>query len=273
MPGFVGVMIFVIIPLIELVDWSFFDSSHGRFVGISNYIDVIENEAFRIAVKNTVSFLSISIVLLVIISLLVSVCLKEMDNIWLRIAFLTPLAIPSNALVVVLKLLFGDKGLVNSSIVNMNFGKPISYFQGMGAFWLLVGFFVFKNIGYNMMIWMSGLAAIPKEIYEAAKVDGANEWISFFKITLPNIRRTTFIVVILSLVNGLKCFREIYLLEGNYPDESIYQLQHLFNNWFRGLAMDKLAAGAVLVALGFFTIILFIYFAVLGHCKLSNKKI
>ena len=174
-----------------------------------------------------------------------------------KFAFLIPLAIPSNSLAVVWKILFAENGIVNGLITKAG-GTPISFFTGRAVFRLFVGTFVFKNIGYNMLIWLAGLSAIPTEIYEAARVDGAGRFTRIFKITLPNMKRSFFIVAMLSVVNSLKIFREQYLMAGGYPDTTIYQLQHIFNNWFEKLELGKLTAGAVMTAVVFFGLILII---------------
>jgi multiple sugar transport system permease protein len=176
----------------------------------------------------------------------------------MKFAFLIPMAIPSNSLTVVWRILFDDQGVVNNMIIRWGLGEPVSFFSGRAVFWLFVCTFIFKNIGYNMLIWLSGLSVIPVEIYDAAKVDGAGRFTQIWKITLPNIRRPFFIVAMLSVVNSLKIFREQYLMAGGYPDMMIYQIQHIFNNWFEKLEISKLTAGAVLTALVFFGVILII---------------
>ena len=112
---------------------------------------------------------------------------------------------------------------------------------------MLVFSYIWKNLGYDVVLWLSGLLGIQESIYEAAKVDGAGAVKTFFYITLPNIRPVAFTIVILSFLNSFKVFREAYLVAGNYPQESIYLLQHVFNNWFSELSMDKMAAGSVLL--------------------------
>ena len=106
---------------------------------------------------------------------------------------------------------------------------------------------------------------IPDEIYEAAKVDGAGEWQCFVRITLPNLKGTCLTVCILSIINSFKVFREAYLVAGDYPNRSMYLLQHLFNNWFRDLELDKMAAGAV--GLSVVMVIL-----ILGLWKLGGRQ-
>ena len=117
------------------------------------------------------------------------------------------------------------------------------------SFWVLVFSYIWKNLGYDVILWLAGLLGIPDDIYEAAGVDGAGEWKCFLHITLPNIRPVAFTIIILSFLNSFKVFREAYLVAGNYPQEKIYLLQHVFNNWFSELSVDKMAAGSVLLCL------------------------
>ena len=99
-----------------------------------------------------------------------------------------------------------------------------------------------------MVLWLAGLSTISPAIYEAAKVDGASSWQQFTKITIPQLLPTLFTIVVLSLLNSFKVFREAYLIAGDYPHDSMYMLQHLFNNWFVSLDIDKLSAAATIVA-------------------------
>lgn len=256
-PGFIGVMIFIVLPLADVFISSFRRGGQGSFVGLTNYSVVLDNQAFRLAAGNSLLFELVSVPLLIVVSLVVAIEVYEMKGNIVKFAFLIPLAIPSNSLAVVWKILFAENGIVNGLITKFG-GTPISFFDGKAVFRLFVGTFVFKNIGYNMLIWLAGLSAIPTEIYEAAKVDGAGRFTRILRITLPNMKRSFFIVAMLSVVNSLKIFREQYLMAGGYPDTAIYQLQHVFNNWFEKLELGKLTAGAVMTAGVFFGVILVI---------------
>lgn len=256
-PGFIGVMIFIVLPLADVFISSFRRGGQGSFVGLTNYSVVLDNQAFRLAAGNSLLFELVSVPLLIVVSLVVAIEVYEMKGNIVKFAFLIPLAIPSDSLAVVWKILFAENGIVNGLITKAG-GTPISFFTGRAVFRLFVGTFVFKNIGYNMLIWLAGLSAIPTEIYEAARVDGAGRFTRIFKITLPNMKRSFFIVAMLSVVNSLKIFREQYLMAGGYPDTTIYQLQHIFNNWFEKLELGKLTAGAVMTAVVFFGLILII---------------
>lgn len=256
-PGFIGVMIFIVLPLADVFISSFRRGGQGSFVGLTNYSVVLDNQAFGLAAGNSLLFELVGVPLLILVSLVVAIEVYEMKGNIVKFAFLIPLAIPSNSLAVVWKILFAENGIVNGLITKAG-GTPISFFTGRAVFRLFVGTFVFKNIGYNMLIWLAGLSAIPTEIYEAARVDGAGRFTRIFKITLPNMKRSFFIVAMLSVVNSLKIFREQYLMAGGYPDTTIYQLQHIFNNWFEKLELGKLTAGAVMTAVVFFGLILII---------------
>ena len=256
-PGFIGVMIFIVLPLADVFISSFRRGGQGSFGGLTNYSVVLDNQAFRLAAGNSLLFELVGVPLLIVVSLVVAIEVYEMKGNIVKFAFLIPLAIPSDSLAVVWKILFAENGIVNGLITKLG-GTPISFFDGRTVFRLFVGTFVFKNIGYNMLIWLAGLSAIPTEIYEAARVDGAGRFTRILRITLPNMKRSFFIVAMLSVVNSLKIFREQYLMAGGYPDTAIYQLQHVFNNWFEKLELGKLTAGAVMTAGVFFGVILVI---------------
>jgi len=100
-----------------------------------------------------------------------------------------------------------------------------------------------------MILFMAGLANIPRELLEVADVEGAGRTYQFFAIKLRYLSPTVLFVTILSLISSFKIFREVYLLAGNYPYESLYTLQHFMNNMFNSLDYQKLSAAAIIMAL------------------------
>ncbi len=272
LPSLVGVLVFVLLPLADVFLKSFQDRRSGELVGFANYSDAIHNDAFRLAVENTVKFELISVPLLMILSFLISVAVFHMKSNLVKFAFLIPMAIPSNSVAVIWKVLFADSGIVNGILTTVFQTEPINFFSGNAVFYLLVGTFVWKNLGYNMLIWLAGLAVIPKEINEAARVDGAGEIRIMLQMTLPNLKMSTFTVAVLSLVNSFKVYREAYLISGTYPDDHIYMLQHIFNNWFTKLGIGKMAAGAVLTAVSFFAVLLLMKQLILYERKKKRRK-
>lgn len=251
MPSLAGMFLFVLLPFGDVVRRSFFNAVGQTFVGLSNYRQVLENDAFRRAFSNTAKFLAVCIPLLLILSFGTAVALyglKKLGKI-LEAGFLLPMAIPVASVVVFWKLIFDANGILNE-ILKVFGAQGQDWMNTEAAFSVLVGSYLWKNMGYDIVLWIAALAAIPEEQYEAARVSGAGNFQCFLYITMPQMKNSLFLIGVLSFVNAFRVFREAYLIAGDYPHNSIYMLQHLFNNWFTKLDMQKMSAGAVLTAMG-----------------------
>lgn len=244
LPGLVGVSIFVLIPFGDVIKRSFYTALSGQFCGLQNYIRVLNNQAFLLAAKNTFLFIAICLPILLSISLLIALAMHSFSYLeCFKALYLLPMAMPAATIVLVWRLLFVKQGFLNASV-----GGKIDFLYSEASFYVLLGTYVWKNIGYTVVLWLASLKAIPTELIEAAKVDGAGCMKSFFYITLPCLKGGLYTITVLSFLNAFKVFREAYLVNGAYPPEEIYMLQHLFNNWYINLDFDKMAAGAVLAA-------------------------
>lgn len=255
-PSLISVSILVLMPFADVVRRSFFSAMSRQFVGLKNYAAVIDNEAFRTAAGNTAKFVLVCIPLLLVFSLILALMVhafREKRGIF-KTTFLLPMAIPVASIVLLWKVIFHQNGLLNIFMVKLGM-EPVDWVGSSWAFYVLVFTYLWKNAGYDMVLWLSGVTGISPGLYEAAQIDGAGSWQRFWYITLPNLKSTFFVVTVLSLLNSFKVFREAYLIAGNYPDPSMYLLQHLFNNWFLSLDVDKMCAGAVLMALVVFGLI------------------
>lgn len=249
LPSLLGVGVFVLAPFLDVVRRSFTEAVGGGFVGLSNYAIVFQNKAFLIAVKNTVRFVLVCLPLLLLLSLTVAVLLSRLDNIRiLKSIYLLPMAVPTATVVLIWKLLFHKQGLLNGLFVELG-GESVDFMGTNAAFWVLVVSYIWKNLGYTVILWLAGIFGISENMLEAARVDGAGEWTCFFKIILPNLKPVLYTISVFSFINSFKVFREAYLVAGSYPHESMYLLQHLFNNWFLNLELSKMAAGAVCMAI------------------------
>lgn len=247
LPSFIGVMVFVLIPFADSVRRSFCAAVTGEFVGVQNFKTIFENEAFLLAVKNTALFTAICLPILIILSFFISYALCKLKYIRIiKSALLFPLAVPTATLVLVWQVLFDDAGYINSIITELG-GTEIRFLHSSAAFWVLVGSYVWKNLGYTVLLWVTGMMSISTSLKDAARVDGANERQCLFYIILPNLKPTLYTITIISFLNSFKVFREAYLVAGSYPHDSMYLLQHLFNNWFVNMELDKMAAAAVCV--------------------------
>lgn len=257
-PSLLGVGIFTLIPFADVFRRSFQKAVGTGFVGLENYRTVIENQAFRLAAGNTGKFLLICLPMLLCLSLFVALLLERLGrkgNL-LKSGFLLPMAVPAASVVLFWQLFFEREGILNHLLENFHIQGP-DYMNSPAAFGVLVTVYIWKNLGYDMILWLSGLLGIPESLYEAARIDGAGEVQCFWFITRPLLVQTAFLTGTLSLVNAFKVFREAWMIAGNYPHDSIYMLQNLFNNWFLKLDMQKMTAGAVMLAgvLGIFLIL------------------
>lgn len=249
-PSLLGVGAFVLIPFLDVARRSFLTAMGDSFVGIENYKTVIGNEAFQLAARNTARFLFTCIPLLMVISLGTAVMvygLKWMKEL-VKTIFLFPMAVPIASIVVLWRLVFDQNGYLNGFLSMMNL-QTTDWMNSSSAFYVLVGSYLWKNTGYDMILWLTGLSGISDSLYEAAKIDGAGRWQCFRYITAPLLKPSAVMIGVLSLVNSFKVFREAYLIAGDYPHKSIYMLQHLFNNWFVSLDMQKMSAASVILAL------------------------
>lgn len=249
-PSFLGVAVFVLVPFADVVRRSFLDAMGKEFAGISNYESVFQNEAFQLAAGNTIKFILICIPLLLLVSLVCALLINGLKGYqeFFKTTFLFPMAIPVASVVLLWRLFLDRNGFFNEGVKLFGL-SPVDWMNSEKAFGVLVFTYLWKNVGYDMILWLAGLAAIPKERYEAASVDGAGRWQTFRYVTLPGLRSSVFVIGILSLVNCFKVFREAYLIAGDYPHESIYMMQHLFNNWFVSLDIQKMTAASVVMAI------------------------
>ncbi len=250
LPSLLMVSVLVLLPFCDVLRRSFFSAMGGQFVGLKNYMDVFHNEAFHQAAGNTAKFTFICIPVLLFLSLLLALLVdawKEKRGIF-KTSFLIPMSIPVASVVLLWKVIFHENGLLNHLFGSIGL-ETIDWLNSELAMMVLMITYIWKNAGYDMVLWLSGITSISPSLYESASLDGAGVLRCIFRITLPNLMPTLFTATVLSLLNSFKVFREAYLISGSYPHESIYMLQHLFNNWFTRLDIDKMRAGAVMMAL------------------------
>ena len=269
LPSFLGVIVFVLAPFADVCRRSLTTAVTGEFRGIDNYKQVFENKAFWLAAGNTAKFVLVCLPLLIGLGLIIACFLSRFTRVhFLKSAFLFPMAVPAATVVLVWKLIFDRQGFLNLFLTRLGEAAysagvlqsapvfDIDYMGTGAAFWGLVFSYIWKNLGYTVVLWLTGILSISTQIREAARVDGAGEFTCFVRIIMPNLKPVLYTITVLSFLNTFKAFREAYLVAGSYPDESMYLLQHLFNNWFTNLDFDKMAAAAVILGFILFAAIL-----------------
>ncbi len=264
LPSLIGVGVFFLIPFGVVVYDAFIGNPFApSFVGVDNFVSLMQNESFRIAVGNTAVFLGVTLPLAVCLPLALSALLEH--NIpgksKFRTFFLSPVVVPTASVALIWQVFFHQNGVVND-LMGLIGADGVDWLRTAGYDKaVIVLLFVWKNLGYNMVLFTAALSSVPRELLEAAEIDGAGAWKRFWHIKLRYLSPAVLFVTLLSLINSFKIFREVYLLSGSYPSEGLYMLQHFMNNIFYSLDYPKLSAATVLmtlvlaVALGVFLVL------------------
>lgn len=250
-PSFLGVLVFFILPFLVVIYYSLVDNPiSGNFVFLDNFGAVIRNGAFKKAVHNTLTFSAVAVPLAVVLSLLLAIVLeaKLPFRSQFRTFFLSPMMVPVASIVLIWQVLFHYNGAVNDFLGVFGIAK-IDWLKSEYAQVVVIILFLWKNLGYNMILFMAALASIPKDILEVARLESATPLQTFFYIKIRYLSSTLLFVTIMSLISSFKVFREIYLLTGDYPYDTIYMLQHFMNNKFKSLDYQTLSAAAILMSL------------------------
>ena len=223
MPSLIGVGVFFVVPFMVVIYYSMIDNPiRHNFVGLANYGRVLKNQAFRVAVLNTLKFSIVAVPLAVALSLLLAVVMEQRLP-WksrFRTFFLSPMMVPTASVIMIWQILFHYNGLVNVFLRHFSVDK-IDWLKSSYAQVPIIILFLWKNLGYNMILFMK----------------------------IRYLSSTIMFVTIMSLINSFKVFREIYLMAGDYPYDALYMLQHFMNNTFKSLDYQKLSAAAVLMAI------------------------
>ena len=250
-PSLTGVSIFFIIPFGVVFYYSLINNVvQHDFVWLDNFKAVFNNSAFQVAAKNTATFSAISVPLAVAIALFMALMLECRIPLksQFRTFFLSPLMVPVASIVLIWQVLFHYNGVANEILAVFGGGK-IDWLKSQYAYLVVTLLFLWKNLGYNMILFMAALSNLPKDLLEVATIEGASPAYKFFNVKLRYLSPTILFVTILSLINSFKIFREVYLLTGDYPTEHLYMLQHFMNNMFRNLDYQRLAAAAIAMSI------------------------
>lgn len=254
-PSAIGIIIFLVIPYVYIFKQSFFRID-GKWMGVSYYKSVLQNEAYVLAMKNTFLFIVICVPLLLCLSLLLAITINKNTKIGMlfKTGALFPMVLPVASVAFFWKIMFHKNGLLNS-ILSIFSVSEIDWINTKYSFILLVVTYIWKNLGYCIILWIAALATVPKNQYEAAMIEGADRIQVFKHVVFPNIFPSALTICLLSIINIFKIYREAYLIGGNYPNKHIYMIQHIFNNWFKTLDFNKLAAGSIIMTLFLFILI------------------
>ena len=250
LPGLAGILMFYVIPFFGGIWYSLTDGSYANaFVGLQNYVSVWQNPMFQLGLRNTMELSLICAPCLFLLSFLLAVLLNWLrsSGAFVRNTVLLPYLMPSSAVLLIWLLWFDYGGPVNR-IITMLGGQRVFWLQGAELRLPVVLLFLWKNLGFCVVIYLAALQAIPESLYEYASLEGASFLRQSFCITLPLIVPTAFLVFILCWVNAFRIFKEVYFIGGAYPDEPLYTLQNYMNNMYGKLNYQNVTTAAYIFA-------------------------
>lgn len=256
-PALVLIGVFFFLPvvaslLLSITDFDIYaiaDRANTRFVGLRNYTDLFRNPVFWAAVRNTFYFALVGGPLTVAVSLaaalLVNARVVKYKSLF-RTIFFVPFVTTLVAVAIVWKYLYHPQyGLLNYMLSWFGIG-PVSWLgDAKWAMPSIILMAVWKNFGYNMLIFIAGLQNIPAELYEAAYLDGAGPWRRFWNVTLPMLAPTFLFVGVITMIGYFQLFAEPYVMTGGGPLRATTSLVLLmYEEGFRWWRMGVAAAVA-----------------------------
>ena len=238
-PALAVIAVFFALPVLaalalSLTDFDIYalaDGDNLRFVGFGNYLGLMQNPLFWQALGNTFYFVLVGVPLSIALSLGAALLLHSRLGFFkpfFRTAYFAPVVTTVVAVAVVWRYLFHTRyGLVNWALVGLGI-EPVDWLGDPDwAMPTIILFAVWKNFGYNMIIFLAGLQAIPEDLYEAARIDGASRWRQFLHVTLPMLGPVMLMVAILTLSGYFQLFAEPYVMTQGGPLQSTVSVLYL----------------------------------------------
>lgn len=268
-PALLGIFVFIIIPVIcsfslSFADWDLLNDIH--FVGLSNYKAILSEKYFLQVLSNTFIYTIAVSVLGVIIPLILACILNtkikgaELFKATLFIPYITPMIVVALVWQWIFDPNIGLANQVLSTNLNWLYDKHL-------AMPVLIFVSVWKLIGYNVIIFLSGLATINQELLESSKIDGANFFQTFKNITIPLLSSTLFFVIVITSISSFQAFDLIYMMTQGGPENSTNVMVYsIYKYAFQYFEVGKASAVAYIL----FTII---FFLVLVQWKLRKKMV
>ncbi len=250
LPALLGTLIFIVIPVIfsfslSFVNWDLL--SPMSFAGLNNYKDVLTDSSFLQVLSNTFVFAISTSVFAVIIPLILACILntKIRGSNFYKTAYFLPFITPMIVIAIVWQWIFDP----NIGLLNQLFHLNIKWLYDVRfAMPALIAVSVWKLIGYNMIIFLSGLSAINQEVLEAAKIDGANAWQTFKNVTVPLLSPTIFFVIVITTISSFQVFDLIYIMtEGGPGNSTMVMVYSIYKYAFEFFDVGKASAIAYIL--------------------------
>lgn len=258
-PTIIGIGLFTLVPIVASVLLAFFRwdvITPPEFVGLENFAEIATDPTVRVSFLNTIGFVLVAVTVQIAVSLGLAVLVAQRLPDWLRTLFRSvyffPLILSAASVSVVMRYLFNEEfGVVNwlLSLVGIPGVPWLSSPGGAAAVVLFV--YVWQQFGFTFLLFVGGLAAIPRDVYEAGEIDGATGWRQFRSLTLPLVSPTMLVASVMSVISALQVFDQPYVLTRGGPGDSTRTVvMVIFESAFRQLEFGRASAvGVVLTAL------------------------
>ena len=266
-PNILIFLLFIIIPLFQglrmaFMDWGIF--TVPEFVGLKNFANLFKDEVFLITIKNTIVYSFFAVVLLTVVSLCLALMLSRNSMKGERVfraVFYIPSLLSMIAVGIAWRFKRGDEmGIVNYVLRSMG-GSGVKWLtDGNLAMMCVILVSVWASSGYYMIMFISGLQAIPNELYEAATIDGSSPWNTFWRITLPLLRSTVLVVLVLATIASFKAYELIVTMTKGGPGYATkFIVQQVYQVAFQEDRMGYASAMSIvlMVIIGIFTLVQF----------------
>ncbi|GBE24236.1 MAG TPA: sugar ABC transporter permease [Actinobacteria bacterium] len=225
-PSFVLLIIFTIVPIaaagvLSLFQWDLL--TDPEFVGLGNFAELARDRQFRSAVVHTLVFIAGYLPVVMVVGLSLALLLNRRSRLAgvSRVVFFMPVVSAWVAVALMWRWMLNSRfGVINWMLGLIGIEGPQWLFERGWAMVSVIGVSVWKDAGFVMILFLAGLQAIPADCREAAFVDGANPWQTFWKVTLPLLTPTVFLVSVILLINSFQVFEQVWILTGGGPLES-----------------------------------------------------
>ncbi|XID92918.1 carbohydrate ABC transporter permease [Paenibacillaceae bacterium WGS1546] len=230
LPAIAGLAVFMIIPMIlsfiiSFTDWNYLDGIEGiRIAGFGNYVSMWRDEWFIDSLKNNFIFALVTVPATMVFSLLCAIVLNK--GVFLKKSIRLMLFVPYISSMVAVSIVWSNlfnptQGPINQFLRGLGVDNPPGWLSSMEwALPAIIIMTIWYNVGYNMIIYLAGLQNIPKDLYEAVRIDGAGPFKSFMNVTLPLLSPTTFFVMITCIINSFQVFIAVFIMTQGGPGTS-----------------------------------------------------
>ncbi len=273
LPAAVILILFFFIPFFETIVLSFFDYNsniyHPVFVSLRNYTSLLTSPVFYKVLLNTFIYLMVAVPFLVVIPLIVAIMINQkIRGITLyKILIYLPVIVSIVVAAIAFKWLYAQQGVLNyaMSVFHIN---PVSWLTDPNvALYSVIIVTIWKGIGYYMMIYLSALMSVPKDLYEACEVDGANPVVKHLTVTLPHLMPTIGLVTTISSISAMKVFVEIYVMTKGGPlDSSKTIVYYIYERAFENLDLGIASAASVIL------LVIVLALSVINFVFFENKQ-